>query len=56
MSRKPHPKVAAGTTAAATAILITWTLAQFGVEMPAEAGAALATVLGAIFGYLKAAA
>lgn len=48
---KPVPKVAAGGAAGAAAVLVVWVLSLFGVDMPAAAAAALATILAFAAGY-----
>lgn len=48
----PTPKVAAGGAAGAASILIVWLLSMFGVEVPSEAAAALATLLGFAAAYM----
>lgn len=52
MSKTPTRKVAAGTTAGAASAVIVWALSLAGVDMPAEVGAAIATLLAAAAGYL----
>lgn len=51
---KPQSKVAAGGIGGAAAVLIVWTAGELGVEMPAEVGAAIATLIGFAAAYLKA--
>lgn len=51
---KPHPKVVAGTTAGALSIVLVWTLAQAGIDMPNEVAQALTVLIGAIAAYMKA--
>lgn len=53
MSAKPTPKVAAAGATGAAAIVLIWLLAQFGIEMPGEVGAAVAVLLATGAGYLK---
>lgn len=53
---KPHPKVAAGTTAGAASIVLVWLLGQAGVSVPPEVASAITTLLAFAGGYLKAAA
>lgn len=52
---KPHPKVAAGTTAGAASIVLVFVLRELGVDVPAEVASALTTLLSAAAGYLKVA-
>jgi hypothetical protein len=47
-----HPKVAAGSAAAAAAFLLEYLLAQFGINMPTDVAAALVVVLGFAAGWL----
>jgi len=49
----PTPKIAAAGIGGAVATLAVWISAQFGVDMPPEVGAAVATVLSFAAGYLK---
>lgn len=51
---KPQPKVAAGGVGGAAAVLIVWVAGEFGISMPAEVGAAIATLLGFAAAYFKA--
>ena len=48
----PTPKVAAAGVSGAVALIIVWIVGMFGVEVPAEVGAALATILAFVGGYL----
>jgi hypothetical protein len=48
----PTPKVAAGSAAGALTVLLVWVLGSFGVDVPAEAAAALATLLGFATAYM----
>jgi hypothetical protein len=48
----PTNKVAASTAAGAVSVLIVFTASLFGLEVPPEAAAALATVLAFAAGYL----
>jgi hypothetical protein len=56
MHRKPHPKVAAGTTAGAASIVLVWLLGEAGVTVPAEVASALTVLLSSAAAYLKVAA
>lgn len=53
MSAKPEPKVLAGTAAGALAVLVVWVAGLFGLDVPAEAAAALTVLLGAGAAYLR---
>ena len=50
---KPQPKVAAAGIGGSAAVLIVWIAGQFGVDMPAEVGAAIAALIGFAAGYFK---
>jgi hypothetical protein len=50
---KPEPKVAAGGIAGAATVVLVWALGQFGVDVPAEVGAALSALIAFAAGYLK---
>lgn len=50
---QPTPKIAAAGVGGAIATLAVWIAAQFGVDMPQEVGAAIATVLSLTAGYFK---
>jgi hypothetical protein len=50
---KPQPKVAAGGIGGAAAVLIVWAAGELGVSMPAEVGAAVATLIGFVAAYFK---
>jgi hypothetical protein len=43
-----HPNAAASTGAGAAAILLVWIASLFGLEVPAEVGAAVATLLSGV--------
>ena len=49
----PKPKVAAAGASGAVATLVVFIAAQLGVEMSAEVGAAIATLVAFAGGYLK---
>ncbi len=51
----PHvdPKVATGGASMAAATVIVFAATQFGIEVPGEVGAALATLIGFAAGYLR---
>lgn len=49
---KPTRKVTGAGVGGAFAIVLVWTLGQFGVDMPAEVGAAAATLLAFGLGWL----
>lgn len=49
----PTSKVTATGTAGAAALVLIWTLGQFGIQMPAEVAAAFAVLLATAAGYLK---
>lgn len=55
-TRKPHPKVVAGTVAGAAAVLVVGVLHRLGVDLTVEEAASLPVVFGAVGGYLKASA
>jgi hypothetical protein len=50
-----HAKVAAAGTSGAVATLIVFVCAQFGVDIPGEVGAAIATLVGFLGGFVKSA-
>lgn len=52
-SAAPYPKVAAAGAAGALATILVFVLTAAGVDVPAEVGAALATVLAFAASYLK---
>lgn len=52
-SLKPRPKVAAAAGGGTIATLAVFVAAQFGVDMSAEVGAAIATVIAFAGGYLR---
>lgn len=47
------PKVTAGGTAGALAIVLVWILGEFDVTMPAEVAMAVAVLASVVAGYLK---
>lgn len=47
------PKVATGGAAMAAATVIVFICGQFGLEIPGEVGAAIATLIGFAAGYLR---
>lgn len=52
-SLAPTSKVTATGTAAGAALVLVWTLRQFGVDMPAEVAAGAVALLATAAGYLK---
>lgn len=50
---KPTRKVTAATGGSAAAVLIVFIAGQFKVDVPPEAAAAIATLLGLVGGYYK---
>lgn len=50
---KPVPKVAAAGIGGAVATIVVYVAAQFGVEIPGDVGAAIATVVAFASAYLK---
>lgn len=49
----PTSKMAATGTAGAAALVLVWTLGQFGVDMPAEVAAGVAVLVSWLAGYIK---
>lgn len=47
----PHPKVAIGGIAAATATILVWFASLAHVDMPPEVAGAITTVIGFVVGY-----
>ena len=47
-----HPKVAAGSAAAAASLILVWLLAQVGVKMPGDVAGAIVVVLTFAAGWL----
>ena len=47
----PNRKVTSGALAGALSVLVVWVVGLFGLDVPGEAGAALATVLAFATGY-----
>lgn len=54
MASRINPKVQSAGIGGAVATLIVWGATALGVEVPAEVGAAIATVVAFAAGYLKA--
>lgn len=50
-SKTPTSKVTAASVGGAVAVLIAWVLGLFGIDLPAEAAAAIALLLSAGAGY-----
>lgn len=50
-----HSKVKAAGVGGAVAIVLVFVLGQLGVAVPADVGAAAATILGFLFGFVKSA-
>jgi hypothetical protein len=52
---RPSPKVQAGATAGAVALVLVWLAGLLGLELPAEVAAALAVILSTAAAYIKTA-
>ena len=50
---KPQPKVAAAGIGGSVSVIVIWAAGQFGLEVPAEVGAAFAALVSFAAGYLK---
>lgn len=48
-----HPKVAAAGTGGAISVVIIWAFSLAGVTVPGEVGAAIATIIAFVAGYVK---
>lgn len=51
--KRPNRKMTAAGTSGAVAIVLVWVAGQFGIDMPAEVGAAFATVMALLAGYVR---
>jgi putative flippase GtrA len=52
-NKRPVPKVAAGAAAGAVTTLLVYVASIYGVAVPAEVAAAVATLLGFVAAYVK---
>lgn len=52
-SKRPAPKVAAAGTAGAFATVLVYVAAQFGLDVPGDVGAAVATLIAFAAAYFK---
>lgn len=50
---KPEPKISAAGIGGSIAVVLVWGLGQFGVDMPPEVAASVATLLAFAAGYLR---